>query len=243
MEIKNRSIINSLEVVFNKLFDTSESVELDQSSISKVNNLNLEVSNSSDKINPIDFTEIAYFSELERLSINGAFIVKDDLICLSQLKKLRELIFSNCSFEEMDPVEINTVKILSIDSCEIADYTFIEGFRNIENLYINNSRVRLGQDGKFTKELQGLKVLDISFSDITKYEFLAELPNLDSLAIEGLQVIRIIPFLPQSLSKLYVSANDYENTKSKINNVQIFPGRFVNLFIPEEDTLEGERIK
>ena len=221
--IENKNLRSTLEIILNKSYNDitiDDLINLKNISFSKPK------SPSEEKFR---VEEILKMPNVTSLAINDSNIINSDLSIISKLFFLRDISFDNCHFDEnLNFKELKKITYMTINYCDIQNYSFLKDLTNLENLVIVYPQNELDID---------LNVLE-NLSNLKNFDSLKKLKKLENLYFITTSVPNI-EFLKElaNLKKVYIP-DKYLNGIKKVGNIEILSSS-IDLLIDDDYNSKG----
>ena len=178
LEIKTKDI---REYVF-RVLQKNSSEELTCEELSKITFLNLNQMNFKREWNEYDFSDMAYFTNLESCTLNGFVVDEKMIVNLNQLPHLKGLVFNHCQFSTNHMIT-SPLDRLVLNWTSINDMNNFKESCGLKRLKIIHAKEVV--DAMIFKPFEVIEELDICDSEIQNVSALDELKTLHSLCLDG----------------------------------------------------------
>ena len=213
--IENKNLRSTLEIILNKSYNDitiDDLINLKNISFSKPK------SPSEEKFR---VEEILKMPNVTSLAINDSNIINSDLSIISKLFFLRDISFDNCHFDEnLNFKELKKITYMTINYCDIQNYSFLKDLTNLENLVIVYPQNELDIDLNVLENLSNLKTIIFEGCCLKNFDSLKKLKKLENLYFITTSVPNI-EFLKElaNLKKVYIP-DKYLNGIKKVGNIE-----------------------
>ena len=221
LKIRNTKLANFLMLKLNKLDN-----KFKEEDFLKINKLVIDDINTKGEKENTDLNILVFFHNLEKLELINLYIPSDIIILISKLRKIEEVKFKNCTFENPNILLMLKVYSLSINNSPIDDTKFLESMKILKELsLINEENVYI----KDINKLINLKKLVLSNSKIKDPKEELDVPKIKELYIDNtnlydFSLLRIIK--RKELEKLTISDDIYiknkDLVKKLINKISVY---------------------
>ncbi len=178
LEIKTKDI---REYVF-RVLQKNSSEELTCEELSKITFLNLNQMNFKREWNEYDFSDLAYFTNLESCTLNGFVVDEKMIVNLNQLPHLKGLVFNHCQFST-NHVITSPIDTLVLNWTSINDLNNFKESSGLQRLKIIHAKEVV--DANSFKPFEKIEELDVCDSKIQNVSAIDELKALKSLRLDG----------------------------------------------------------
>lgn len=167
---------------------------LDNNDFNNIKELNINRFDITGEITRVDFNDLNYFPNLEALALNNLTINDDDLIIISNLKKIVKLCFINCDFTGDIITLLNNMKLKEL----VLDNSLID----LKLLTSNYDKLTISNMKYITNNLS-TNILDISKADVN----ISDINNIKSkqLIISHKQYFENKEFFNILKSKMHIT--------------------------------------
>ncbi|HOZ88881.1 MAG TPA: hypothetical protein PK737_01420 [Bacilli bacterium] len=225
MIINNESLKKFLIVILNKKAENITEEDLSKIKMVRISN----TPNQNEKSNT--FSDLKNFGNLEKLVVANTVIKAADISILMSLPSLESLEFEHCAFESAGFLSsLKEIKILILNNCIVADYSFIEKLSNLTELQIlnpcdetefdialiNNHNLlkKLYLEYCILKNIELLKLseleeLSVLNTEINNFNFIASCPNIKLMYIS--ERYEELPIIKENKAKIVFKTNFIEN--------------------------------
>lgn len=227
--MENKISINS-KIILNYVMFKLDKIE-NSFTEEELNKINEIIINFDDEIeNNLLFEELKLFNNLTSLYILNGYIYNDDFNILLSFKRLNNIYFEKCEFENADSISSLQVECLSLINCKINDYSFFIVLNQLKELSIINGDVSIEKLNK----LNNLNYLQLSYCNISSENKEIVLPNLKYLDICNCNITDLtFVYNLRNLKELIIDKTQY-----KINRNLISELKQKNLIIYDENRIK-----
>lgn len=164
------------------------------------------------KLDQDSYNQITWSEEVESINVIDIDISDEQLDTWTSYPNLEELSFKKCDLMSLKFKEMK-IKSLYLESCTIKDWSFVNCFDNLEELFIRNME---DIDLKQLKYVGQLKTLCINYTNVEDTYDLSSLDSIEKLDISHSNIVDISTLLSIKKLKILMLDNDQYNHNKTI---------------------------
>ena len=208
ININNKNLANYIMFKLDKINN-----EFTEEELNKITEVVIDYNEEENDVNFLN--ELLKLNNLKSVTLRNGYIFNEDYNIFLNLNNLSEIIFENCEFEKVNLISTLKLKSLSLINCQINNYSFIEKFKDLEELTIVNGTIEINKINMLNK----LKYLQISYSNIIDNDSLND-SLLEEIYIDNTN-INDFNFLNNlsNLKRVSIDETQYNSNKEMFNNL------------------------
>lgn len=208
ININNKNLANYIMFKLDKINN-----EFTEEELNKITEVVIDYNEEENDVNFLN--ELLKLNNLKSVTLRNGYIFNEDYNIFLNLNNLSEIIFENCEFEKVNLISTLKLKSLSLINCQINNYSFIEKFKDLEELTIVNGTIEINKINMLNK----LKYLQISYSNIIDNDSLND-SLLEEIYIDNTN-INDFNFLNNlsNLKRVSIDETQYNSNKELFNNL------------------------
>ena len=176
IQLVNKNLINYLQTILNKKYDTIDSNDLDS-----IQNIYFEGEMKEEDAYKTDISDITKFNNLEQVCITNSLVTLENLNLIRN-SGAKKVILKGCAIDaDSSLIVLDNIKSLELVGCFIEDYSFLTKLVNLKSLVIYKSQSNKYVDADYIQP--SIESLTLQECKVDNFNSISKLFNLRKLNI------------------------------------------------------------